>query len=51
MNLLRVLHRERVSTKADKVTWIGLTGDSFSMRVAYKMLRPRVASTFLVKGI
>ena len=51
VSLLRVLQRERVFTEADKVTWIGSASDSFSMRVAYKVLQPRVASSFPAKGI
>ena len=51
MNLLRVLQSERVSTEVDKVTWIGLASDSFSVRATYKVLHPRVASSFPAKGI
>ena len=38
VNLLRVLWRERVSIEVDKVTWIGSTGDSFSVRATYIVL-------------
>ena len=40
VNLLRVLHSERVFMDADKVTWIGSVGDSFLVCAAYKVFHP-----------
>ena len=51
VNLLRVLHRENVTSGEDKVSWIGATDDRLFVHATFKVLQPRVDSPFPAKGI
>ena len=51
VDLLKVLHKERVSSVLDKISWKGLAGGSFIICDAYKMLNPRTTPLFPVKSI
>ena len=44
VNLLRVLQRENVTTDEDKVSWIGVTYDRFSVSTVFKVLQSGVDS-------
>ena len=50
-NRLGVLKTFRVIAETDRVCWKGADGGSFSVKEDFRLLQPRVASSFPVKGI
>lgn len=50
-NLLCAVQKERITSDSNRVAWIGAASDKFSVREAYKVLKPRSPSPFPTKGV